>query len=326
MTKITKTFTLITALFLFSSSFYQINAQSTSGISAIPPRLEITALPGKTISKEIKVRNESNVERILSTSVKDFIVTDDKGTPIQLDSDASQNNRWAASSWIHISETKIKLKAGETKSLILTVIVPDNALSGGHYAMVLHSPKNETILTQTGSAVETNVGTLVYITVPGDIKQNAQIKDFSAPKFLEFGPVKFISNITNLSDIHIAPDGVIAITNWFGGNTANMALDKINIFPNTSRTFNNILDKKWLFGRYKAQILAGYGTAGGSLVATVFFWVIPWRLVILILVVIALIIALIVLNKNKPHRQSHETVEDLEKELEDLKNKYKDNK
>lgn len=324
MTKITKTLTVIIALFLISS--YQISAQSTSGISAIPPRLEITAQPGKTTSKEIKIRNESNVERILSTSVKDFIVTDDKGTPIQLDSNASQNNRWAASSWIQISETKFKLKAGETKSLILTVIVPDNALPGGHYAMVLHSPKNETVLTQTGSAVETNVGTLVYVTVPGNIKQNAQVKDFSAPKFLEFGPVNFTSSISNLSDIHITPDGIIAITNWFGGNTANLALEKTNIFPNTSRIFTNTLDKKWLFGRYKAQIQAGYGTAGGSLASTVFFWIIPWRLIILILVFVALIIALIILNKNKPRRQSVETVEDLEKELEDLKNKYKDNK
>lgn len=324
MKKIKYLIFLLTLLTLNFKLLTQVNAQAITSITAIPPRLEITVEPGKAVTKIIKVRNESNSEKIISTSTKDFIVTDDKGTPIQLDEKTASTSRWAASQWIQISPTNLKLKPGETKSLTLTVIAPDDALAGGHYAMVLHTPNITTALKTTGSTVETNVGTLVYITIPGTINQEAKVTNFTAtPSFSEFGPIDFSSTIKNLSDIHITPAGSIIITNLLGSKT-KLTLDETNIFPNTSRDFTNTLDKKWLFGRYKAQINAAYGTAGGVLTATLFFWVIPWRLLILITTIIALVIALFILIKKNKAPPAEPTVPELEKELEDLKNKYKD--
>jgi hypothetical protein len=205
------------------------------------------------------------------------------------------------------------------------VIVPNDALPGGHYAMVLHSPSTEASLDQTGAVIQANVGTLVYITVPGNIKQNATINNFSAPFFSEFGPIDFKANIANLSDIHITPAGSINIKNWFGGQTASLKLDTTNIFPYTSRDFTNTLKNRWLFGRYQAQLQAVYGTSGNVALATIYFWVIPWRLIILIITAIAIIIALILINKDRLHKNESE-VTDLEKELDDLKHKYQDRK
>lgn len=303
----------------------KINAQSALGLSAIPPRLEVTVKPGETITKELKIRNESKVDRVITTTSKDFIVTDSEGTPIQLENIDETANRWAASSWIHISPSSFTLKPGETKSLMITVIAPDNATAGGHYAMVLHSPKNEAVLNETGSYIETNVGSLIYITIPGDIKEDAKVTNFTAPNFSEFGPIPFNTVVANLSDIHITPAGSIAIKNWFGGKTADLPLDIINIFPNTSREFKNILNHKWLFGRYSATINAGFGTTGQALSATIFFWVIPWKL--LLLVTIALILVFIIVklvHQQQSTPSTNNQVEELEKELENLKKKYKD--
>jgi hypothetical protein len=317
---------IIIALFsvIFSKTIF---AQSTTGLTAIPPRLEIIVKPGEVVTKEIKVRNESATEKVISTSIKDFIVTDDLGTPLQIESTDPSANRWAASSWIQISPTQLKLKAGETKSLILTVIAPDNALIGGHYAMVLHTPQNDISMTQTGAAVQTNVGTLVYITVPGNINENASIKDFSAPRFSEYGPIDFKTIITNLSDIHITPAGAINIYNTLGLQTAQIKLDNTNIFPYTSREFLSTLQRKLMLGRYKAQLNAVYGTTGQLLTATIFFWVIPYKLIALILVITILVIMIIKLKKKTPPTFSETPqVEELEKELEDLKKKYQDKK
>lgn len=329
LTKIVFLFTVISYLgFRISSlDFFKAYAQNALGISAIPPRLEVTVAPGKTVTKEIKVRNESASEKIMATSVKDFIVTDDKGTPIQIENVDETENRWAASSWVQVSPSTFKLKPGETKSLLLTVVVPDNATAGGHYAMVLHTPSNEASITQNGAAIQTNVGSLVYITIPGKIRQDARITKFTAPQFSEFGPINLNTTIQNLSDIHIAPTGSITVTNWFGGKTATIALDSLNIFPFTSRNYLSVLNRKWLFGRYEAQLQAGYGTTGQALVATIFFWVIPWRLIILLVTLVAIVLALISINK-KSHYHSHdsEKVDELEEELKNLKSKYKDRK
>jgi hypothetical protein len=303
-------------------------AQAFLGISAIPPRLEISVEPGKTVTKEIKVRNESAVEKIISTQVKDFIVVDDTGTPIQIENTGDSSNRWAASSWIQISASSLKLKPGETKTLMVTVVAPEDALPGGHYAMILHSPKNETTLSETGSLIETNVGTLVYVTIPGDIKESALIKDFSAPGFSEYGPIDFKATVTNLSDIHITPAGRIAITNSLGFKTASLPLETVNIFPYTSRQYSSTLDRKLMLGRFKAQFMAAYGTTGQLVSATIFFWVIPWRLLLTVIAILLIIAIIAKLNRQKKIDNSPDSpkVEELEKELSALKKKYQDRK
>lgn len=325
---LTKKIFFFLSLILTSSIFTKYSfAQSALGLTAIPPRLEITAKAGQVITKEIKIRNESRTEKTISTSTRDFIVTDDLGTPLQIESTDQSMNRWTASSWIQISPSTLKLKPGETKSLVLTVITPDNALAGGHYAMVLHTPNNDVTISQTGAAIETNVGTLVYITVPGDITENASIKEFSAPKFSEYGPIDFKTIITNLSDIHITPAGSINVYNTFGLKTDQIKLDNTNIFPYTSREFINTLNRKLMFGRYKAQINAAYGTTGQLLTATIFFWVIPYKLIALLIAIIVVIILIIkTKSKKTPLLTPTPKVEELEKELEDLKKKYQDKK
>lgn len=313
---------------LFGSTTVKAQTVVSNGLSAIPPRLDMEEVkPDQTKTVSIKVRNESTETKTINVSLRDFVVTDNQGTPTFLESTNTESNRWAASSWIQVSPTSVTLKPGETKGLTLTVMPPANALPGGHYTAVVYSPESGSI-NSTGASVQTNVGTLVYITVPGDINQSATIQSFTAPKFSEFGPVNFKSTIKNSSDIHIQPVGSITVTNWLGGQTAKLTLDQTNIFPYTTRNFENTLDKKWLFGRYKATLNAVYGTAGGVVAATIFFWVIPWRLLILAAAGIGIIIALILILKNKPKKTklttSSNEVAELEKELEALKKKYKD--
>jgi hypothetical protein len=323
----------LSALLLLLATNYSlltapVMAQSAEGLSAIPPRLELTVKPDGVVSQTIKVRNESSKEKNITITIEDFVVNDDIGTPTIITS-TKEDNRWAASSWIQVSPSSVKLKGGETKSLTLTIMPPANALPGGHYAMVLHSPDNQvSIVDSTGASIQTKVGTLVYITIPGDIRQNATVKDFTAPKFSEFGPIDFKTIIQNLSDIHIKPAGNIAITNMFGLKTAALQFNAegVNIFPGKIRDFQNQLAKKWLFGRYKAELNAVYGTAGGIATAVIFFWVIPWRFLILVGTAIIIIVVIILALKKKTgnKKESAEKVDELEKELETLKKKYKD--
>jgi len=304
-----------------------VKAQSVEGLSAIPPRLEITVKADGTNTQTIKVRNESNQTKTISVSVSDFIVNDNIGTPTIVEA-SEEDNRWAASSWIQISPSSFTLKGGETKALSLIITPPANALPGGHYAMVIHSPDDQvSIVNSTGASIQTKVGTLVYITIPGDINQDASITKFTAPNFSEFGPIDFSTTIKNLSDIHIQPAGSITITNMIGMKSfIKFNQNNTNIFPGKSRDFTDQLNKKWLLGRYKAELNAAYGTAGGIATATLFFWVIPWRFFILIGAAIIITIVLIVALKKKSNnkKDDNEKVDELEKELEALKKKYKD--
>ncbi|MDD3003239.1 MAG: hypothetical protein PHS06_05235, partial [Candidatus Shapirobacteria bacterium] len=117
------------------------------------------------------------------------------------------------------------------------------------------------------------------------------------------------------------------ITNMIGMKSfVQFNKDGVNIFPGKTRDFENQLNKKWLFGRYKAELNTTYGNAGGVVTAAVFFWVIPWRFLILVGTAIAIIIAVIIIIRNKTggNKETEEKVDELEKELEALKKKYKD--
>ncbi len=315
---------LVILITLFSKSV--LAQQSSLGLSAIPPRLEITdANPGDVLTKEIKVRNESRTEKVITVSVEDFIVVDDLGTPVRIETESQNDNRWAAANWIQVSPTQVKLKPGETKALVLTLLVPQDATPGGHYAMVLYNHNADTTITQTGAAIETKVGSLVYVTVPGDITENAQVKEFSTKKFFEYGPVDFKTIITNLSDIHIAPAGSINIYNTLGLRSHQLKLSNTNIFPYTSREFDNTLNRKFMFGYYRAKLNAVYGPSGKPIDATLSFWVIPYKIVILVLIIlIPLIFFIRQRKKNPPKTQNNPQVEALEQELEALKKKYQD--
>ena len=304
----------------------KVFGQTVTGLSAIPPKLEVEVKPDGSTTQAIKVRNESSETKTIKVSLRDYVVNDNKGTPTFLEGVSNENNRWAASSWIQLSQTSLTIKPGETKSINLTILPPANALPGGHYAAVVYSPESFASLNTTGASVQTNVGTLVYITIPGEINQKASVQSFTAPKFSEFGPIDFKTTIKNLSDVHILPKGAITVKNWFGREIDKLQLTETNIFPYTTRDFANTLNKKWLFGRYRASLGAYYGTAGGLIEATLFFWVIPWRLIILIIAAIAIIVTLIFVTKNKPKKSksTDSEVAQLEKELEELKKKYKD--
>ena len=312
--------------FIFISPF-SISAQAGRqiGLSVIPPRVEILIEPGKSVTREIKIRNDSSSKKTVDSVIKNFIVKDDKGTPIQLDASIDQDQaRWAASQWVSITPSSIVLLPGEIKSFIITVTAPTNATPGGHYAMILHSPKYEASSLAPGSIIQTIVGTLLYISVPGDVKQDAFIEKFvTEPRISEYGPVTFNLTIQNLSDIHIAPKGKITIDNFIGKKINEININATNIFPYTKRVLNPVLANKWLFGRYKASLLANYGSKGGLLTANLYFWVIPWKILLITITILVIIISIIILLKHKPHlpRENNEF-----EKIDQLKNQYQDNK
>lgn len=184
--------------------------------------------------------------------------------------------------------------------------------------MVTYTPNAEAKagdLKQTGNIITQRVGTLIYVIVNGPINEKADITRFSVPKFTEQGPVEFTGSVESLSDIHVNPKGTISISDPLNKKVAEISVDTGNIFPETTRDFQAVWDKKWGWGQYKADLKLTYGTAGKVITASAFFWLFPIRLVIYSLVaIISVLVAIVLLNKrNKKHQQ------DLEKEVAALK-------
>jgi len=287
----------------------------TQTFTAIPPRLEISAKPGEFVQKTIQFRNEGNETAYLSVVTKDFIVKDTAGTPEFVTSPVS--GRWAASSWISLSPSSITVAPKQTVNITLSVNVPLDALPGGHdkdlnFYIYDVAPRIGGGV-GAGSAIQQVVGTLVYLTVEGPISEQAKVLRFEVPRFLEFGPVPFTTEILNNSDLHITPKGQITVRNMLGKVTTVMPLEERNIFPGASFIYENTWNAKYLLGRYRADLSVAYGTHGQALTATLYFVVFPVKIALaLVLAVVIIILAVLLIRKQKREKEGEAEEEKIE--------------
>lgn len=314
--------TLITLSFLFlillSPSF--AFAQSTSTITAIPPRKEFEIAPNQSQTIQLKLRNDSDTLYYYHVEVTDFIVSGLNGTPVPVTADTS--GRWALSSWV-TTPNLIPVDPNSTQPVNITVTAPPDALPGGHYAMITYRPNPNLArgeLQDTGAQIGQRAGTLLYATVPGDITQDALIKQFTAPQFTEYGPVDFYLQIENLSDVHIQPTGTITIKDMFGKKIDTLKLEMENIFPYASRQLTTQWEKKLGYGRYQADLELAYGSQGDLLTASIYFWLFPIRIVIYTLMLLLSIASLILIFRHRHIKHEKE----LEEEVKHLKDQMKD--
>lgn len=286
-----KNILLFFVFFLFSFLGNKVSAASSMALTATPVRLgddfSISLSPGEKKQVQVKVRNGSSDPVILQSSAIDFVVGDDGATPLVVDKIQS-NNRWSLASWLTLAPAENKLASEEMATVNVLIEVPKDALPGGHYAMIYHSPINEVKPedSSSGSGISQRVGTLLYVVVKGPINEEAYINRFDWPKFLENGPVKFSLNIDNQSDIHISAKPVLKIYNLFGKEVANIELESKNIFPKSERSFLGSWDRIWGFGYYKAVVEAAYGSQGQVVTAVSSLFMIPVKIILLVLILV----------------------------------------
>ncbi len=290
---------IIAIIFAYLSGF-PLSAQQLSKITVSPPRVELKVRPGQVYQKVIKIHNGGDSEMALKVKIQDFIVNDNRGTPLPVK--AGRAKRWAASNWLQVSPMKFLLHPGETKTLDVAAVIPQNASPGGHYAVIFFQPVGNNGTNKTAAAVMPTVGSLFYLTVAGKINEQAFVVRMEAPRWQEYGPVKIVSEIENLSDIHIRPRGVIRVYNWWGQLSDKLSLTPKNIFPGSSRRFENRWPHHWGFGRYRATLTAVYGQHGGVLSATIFFWIIPWHLLLAVALLLIGLLAFFLYRRQQNRR------------------------
>lgn len=304
------------------------STQSTVSLTAIPPRLgddnTLKALPGEKLQVQVRVRNLSEESLDVVTSVKDFIISDDGSTPVPIDD--STSNRWSLASWLTITPTENVIGPNETVGLNVLIEVPEDALPGGHYAMILHEPGNGSgsqLGGQSQSAISQKVGTLLYVIVDGDINEEAYVRNFKFPSFTEYGPVPFSYTVENASDVHISPVVSIEIYNIFNQLTDKIVVNSKNIFPLDNRDFDGQWDRIWGFGPYKAKLVMSFGTKGTVVFANTSFWLLPIKLLIALLVgILIFVILVLAIKRHLNHRRDMDKnrIAELEGQLKEMKN------
>lgn len=291
---------VLLGLLAWGSCFQSARAQSQAqGVTISPPLLELTLNPGAEIEETILVSNPAENLSELYPSTANFEAAGEGGEPTFL-SPADESGKFSLARWISYTQTKVALVPRQQVEFKYKITVPPDAEPGGHYGVVFlatQPPETEADVSQV--AIAGKIGSLILVRVPGDIREEARVEEFSGPWMNFKTPISFLTFIRNLGNIHFKPDGEISIRNWRGKEIERIPLNpkKGNILPESRRRFDSVWSPsttpfwKTPFGRFSANLRIVYGASQKTLDGKIYFWLIPYWLIVAVafLIIIAII-------------------------------------
>jgi hypothetical protein len=259
-----------------------------------PGKIELNIKPGEQKTTLIKVSNRLGETKNFHLEVEDFTGSNDPKQPVVLL--GGQRGPYSLRDYISFSESDFELRSGQRATIPVTVSIPADAEPGGLYGSLLVSvTSNPTIKEEGGggSAIVSRIGTLFFVTIPGEVNKIGQVTDFGTTgkkKFFGKGPINFEILYKNDSSVHLNPYGQVSIKNMYGEEVGNIIVDPWFALPQSLRLREVTWNREFLFGKYTAtaQINRGYNDIIDTKEFT--FYVLPWKIALAVVIGLAVVI------------------------------------
>ena len=303
------------------------NVSGQSNALAISPRKDYNLSPGQSIDDTLTVTNRNSEEPLnLNLSVIDFDSQDETGTP-KLMRDATERTAWSLKNFIDLPQ-QVVVAPGETTRIPIRIDIPADTGAGSYYSAIEYSAggaNGESQVNISASGVS-----LVFVTVPGQAKQQLSLLQFGAFvqdqsgntgsfKGLYFSdrPKVLAYRLKNDGNIAENPNATIIVKDFSGkvvyeiedanqkdqlalrGQTRRFdsCINPEDVVHNTSAgtDINSIVcgDTNFAPGRYTAELSVTYGSNGNetrTLTEKTTFWYLPWWFIGLMVVGLAVLI------------------------------------
>lgn len=236
-----------------------LTPNSLQAITVGPVKLEYSVNPGDVIEGEVFVENEEKGIKTFYPVFERFTEEDGIKSFAKEESDLS--------TWFKIVDS-VTLPEGGQKRIPFRIEVPQDASPGGHFAVMWWSTAPSMFKAGEQVAIVTRAGILVYLRVSGDIKESAEILDFSSEHksfFLSQRPFVFNFLFKNNGNVHLKPQGEILMKNILGKTRESFEINPFGIqtLPQSKKTYQVKWEpKSFVFGLYRAELSLRYGEAG----------------------------------------------------------------
>ncbi len=319
---------LVCGLVAFKPSAVQAATPEGFNLITSPLPIKLSTTPGQTVETELRLKNQGTQPEDIKIGLMKFGATGESGVPNLFD--LTPKDTYA--SWVHFSPQQFTAQPNVWMSVKMTINVPPEA-GLGYYMAVTFSRASQPGA-QHATNLKGAVATLVLLDIKSPNEQrHLKLVDFTASHGLyEYLPASFSVKLHNSGNIYIAPTGNIFISR--GGkptDTVNFNEAGGSVLPGSNRvikaTWTNGFpvykdrivdgkpvigahaipkqDLKWDFthlnkfriGHYTAKLLAVYddGKQDVPIEASVGFWVVPWKLFLMIIAALVLLDRIFVL-------------------------------
>lgn len=249
-----------------------------------PGKVEVTLKPGQSKIVELLVTNRTGSDRIFNLTTEDASGSRDPGTAVVLL--GSDRGPYSLREYLSVPHNRFQIKNNERARVPVTISVPADAEPGGYYGSMLvdtiavTGESDDSGETAPQSAIVARIGTLFFITVPGDVEREGALVDFGTiPKqsFFQGGPIQFGVLFENTGSIHLTPYAEVRIKNMFDEEVGYLTLDPWFVLPQALRLREFSWNRDMLFGRYTATVSLNRGYNDLIDEKSLTFWVLPWK-------------------------------------------------
>lgn len=252
-----------------------------------PGKADITIAPGETKTFQMTVTNRTGEPRMFNFTVEDATGSTDPSTSIVLLGD--DRGPYSMKDYVKLPAMHFELGHNQRARIPVTISIPKDAEPGGRYGSVLvdtvaiKAESGDNMGTVPQSAIVARIGTLFFITIPGETLKEGKMTNFGTvppKKFYQSSPINFGILHENTGSIHLAPYGEIRIHNMLGEEVGSVELEPWFVLPKSNRLREVTWNREFLFGRYTAtaNINRSYDDVIDSMSYS--FWVLPWKLLL----------------------------------------------
>ena len=233
-------------ILLLALLFPKMAHAQTLDLSVSPPIFQIELTPPANVNteQELTVENTGDEPLVLDLMFRAFEPSSaENGTLTFLDATKpipGANPRILER--IEILEdgepiTRLRLAPSQIKKLGLRIRIPKDEPPSDYYlTLIFLSQRQNAPEIETSNAITTGgVGINLLLSVGPQSATSGILEEFSAPFFLEQGPVPFTVRLKNTSTHFIYPEGVITIRNMFGQTIGQIELLPVNILSGSTR-------------------------------------------------------------------------------------------
>ncbi len=270
------------ALFSFART-----SLAATGLTIQPIKISQTLKPGDQSEGDILLTNASAKDVQVDISIQDFVPTAGTAT-FQFIGRAPGVT--TVMDWVSINSPHTFLfKQGASEKIHYSIKTPKDAEPGSHFGVVFFKATNLSDI-NTSIQVGTQVGVLVFVTIPGKFEQKGKITDLTAPAFVQHGPVNFSMSFENTGTVYFEPKGTIEIKSMFGTKIGAVPIEGYAVLPTGLKKMNFPWNVSGLLvGKYTAT--ASIYDVDGNMISSVTtsFWAFPvWYLVGFVIVLLVL--------------------------------------
>jgi len=242
----------------------QSGAEPTAGISVTPSSLRFNVKPGATLSKQVKVTNDTKKPFKFQTGFSDFDM-DANGKPKGI---KVTQSKYALSKWVSIVPSYFDLNPGESKTITVTVDIPnsDTANIAAWTILMIDQATERAPLdaNKNGKSISLGItpsfgfGVYIYQNPPNVKTTSVEIKKF---KFEELKGKKGLRmEVKNTGDGIGFCSSYIELTNKSTGKQERLPIRQYTILPGFQREFEYALPEKIASGDYSAVGILDFGS------------------------------------------------------------------